>query len=134
MAGDFDYVVHAAEDPDVTVFVALSGVTCEIDARDSLPVLALVAFVVSVNCAEHGWPGLLDGEVTGFSWADWLAFQVHDARDDAGKRQSRRAGFCGRRARERRNHHGAGFRLPPSVDDGAAIFADGFEIPFPRGG
>src|SRR6202167_6396392 len=105
MAGDFDYVVHAAEAPDVTVFVALSGVTCEIDARDSLPVLALVAFVVSVNCAEHGWPGLLDGEVTGFSCADWLVVQVHNAGDDAGKRQGGRARVCGRARRERREHY-----------------------------
>src|ERR1700691_6708386 len=102
MAGDFDYVVHAAEAPDVTVFVALSGVTCKIDAGDSLPVLALVAFVVSVNCAEHGWPGLLDGEVTGFSWADWLAFLIHNARHDSGKRAGVRAVGFGGCAGERR--------------------------------
>src|SRR5271156_4034445 len=134
MAGDFDYVVDAAEDPDVAVLVTLSGITCEIDAGDSLPILALVAFVVAVNCAEHRWPRLLDGEVTGFSWADGLAFQIYNARGDAGKRQGGGAGFCGRRAGQRRNQDRAGFGLPPSVHDGAAIFADGFEIPFPRGG
>src|SRR6202044_1148236 len=37
-------------------------------------------------------------------------------------------------AGERRNHDGTGFRLPPGVHDGAAVFADGFEIPFPRSG
>ena len=43
-------------------------------------------------------------------------------------------GFVGVAPGSGRNQDRAGFRLPPGVHDGAAIFADCFEIPFPCGG
>src|SRR3984885_11211957 len=134
VAGDFDYVVHAAEDPDVAVFVALRSVAGKIHAGDFVPVFAGVAFVVAVDGAEHGGPGFLDRQVAGFAGADWFAFHVLDFRDDAWERQSGRAGLCGRGTGRRGNQDRAGLRLPPSVHDGAAIFSNRFEIPLPRGG
>src|SRR6202046_2144424 len=119
VAGDFDDVVNAAEDPDVAVLVTLSGVAREIYA---------------IDCAEHRWPRLLDCEVAGVTGADGLALHIHNAGGDPGERKRCGAGFCGCCAGQRRNHDGTGFGLPPGVHDRAAIFADGFEIPFPRSG
>src|ERR1700722_5190202 len=134
MAGDFDDVIDAAQNPYVAIFVALGGITGEIDAGDFFPVLAVVTFVVTVDGAEHGWPGLLDSEVAGLAGAYRFTFHIHNARRDSGKRQSSGAGFRWRGAGQRRNHDRTSFGLPPGVNDGAAIFADGFEIPFPSGG
>ena len=75
MAGDFDDVVDAAQDPDVAVMVALRGVAREIDAGNAAPVFALEALVVAVDGAEHRGPGLLNREVAGFSGAHRLALQ-----------------------------------------------------------
>ncbi len=66
--------------------------------------------------------------------ADRLALHVHDARGDAGKRERGGAGLGGSGAGERRNQNRAGFGLPPGVHNGAAIFSDGLEIPFPGRG
>ena len=41
VAGDLNDVVHAAQHPDVAVFVALGGVAGEIDAGNLAPVFAL---------------------------------------------------------------------------------------------
>src|SRR5580704_3393852 len=134
VAGDFDYVVHAAEDPDVAVFVALRSVAGKIHAGDFVPVFAGVAFVVAVDGAEHGGPGFLDRQVAGFAGADWFAFHVDNFRDDAWQRQSGRAGLCGCGTGKRGDQNRAGFRLPPGIHDGAAIFSNRFEIPFPCSG
>src|SRR5580658_4077017 len=105
VAGDFDYVVHAAEDPDVAVFVALRGVAGKIYARDFVPIFFGVPFVVAVDGAQHRGPGFLDRQVARFAGSDWFAFHVNDLRDDAWQRQSGRAGLCGRGAGERRNQN-----------------------------
>ena len=83
MAGDFDYVVDAAQHPDVAVFVALRGVAGEIDAGDAAPVFAGVAFVVAVDGAEHGGPRLLDGEVAGFAGPTGSPFRLTTLAIDA---------------------------------------------------
>ena len=68
------------------------------------------------------------------SWfaADRVALQVDDVGDDAGHRQRAGAGLQRDRAGHRRDHDGAGFGLPPGVDDGAALLADDLVIPLPR--
>src|SRR3984885_2309217 len=81
VAGDFDYVVDAAEDPDVAVFIALRGVACEINARDARPVFAGVAFFGALGGAKYGGGGFWDCQVAGFAGADWFPFHVADLRD-----------------------------------------------------
>ncbi len=55
----------------------------------------------------------------------------HHVGDHARQRQRGRTGLGRDGARERRNHRGAGFGLPPGVDDRATPAADHFAIPHP---
>ena len=57
-----------------------------------------------------------------------------DLRHDARERLGATAGLGGDRTGERAHHDAAGFRLPPRVDDRAALAADHAVVPHPRFG
>ena len=100
VAGDFDHVIHAAEHPDVAVFVALRGVAREINAGNAAPVFAREAFIIAINRAQHRRPRFLDGQIARLAGRHGFALQVHHARDDARQRQAwrNRASSASRRA------------------------------------
>ena len=53
VAGDVHDVVHAAQQPEVAVVVALGAVAREVQAREAAPVGGLVALRVAVDAAQH---------------------------------------------------------------------------------
>ncbi len=59
VAGDLDHVVHAADDPEVAVLVALGRVAGHVHAGVLAPVLAARSVGVAVDRAQHGRPGFL---------------------------------------------------------------------------
>ena len=132
VTADIDNIVDAAHDPEIAVFVAPCAVAGKVDAFNLRPVLLAVAFVVAPNCPQHRRPGPFDHEITALICADRLAVARHDVGFDSGKRFRRGAGFGGSRARNGRDHDGAGFGLPPRIDDRTAPVADDLAIPHPR--
>ncbi len=125
-------VVHAAEQPEVAVLVALGAVPREVDVLPpARPVGLHVALVVAPDRAEHGRPGPGDRQV---SPADLhlAAFGVEDLRLDPGKGARGRPGPRGRHAGQRRDQNHPGLRLPPGVDDRALSVTDVLAVPHPR--
>src|SRR5262249_54453837 len=131
MARDLDDVVDAAEQPEVTVLVALAAVPREVHAGDLAPVLALVALRVAVDAAKHARPRPLDHEIAGLRR---LPLVVDDLGLDARERKGRRARLADRGPRQRRYEDVPGLRLPPGVDDRAPGTADHLPVPDPRFG
>ena len=131
MAGDVEHVVHAAEQPEVAVLVALGAVAGEVDVRrPAAPVLLHVALGVAVDAAQHRRPRTREREQAAAD-RDRLALVGEDLGADAGKRLRRRAGLGRGDAGKRRDHDGAGLGLPPGIDDRAALAADVQVIPDP---
>src|SRR5690606_15434636 len=88
-------------------------------------------FRITPDRAYHGRPGTLDRQETALAALDFFARLVDDSGLDARQRQSARARFQRRDARQRIDHVPAGFRLPPGVDHRAALTPDISEIPHP---
>src|SRR2546427_13227625 len=64
VTGDVHDVVHAAEQPEVAVLVALGAVAGEIDIVVLRPVLLDVAIGVTPDATQHRRPGLRDRKST----------------------------------------------------------------------
>ncbi len=132
MAADVDDVVHASHDPEVAVFVFAGAVAGEVDPGNLRPVLAFVAFGIAVDVAQHPGPRTLDHEEATGTERDRFAVECdnvgHNPREGLG-----RGTRLGRnRAGNGRDHDLPGFRLPPGIDDRAAVVSDDFAIPHPR--
>src|SRR5258708_14162444 len=56
VARDVEHVVHAAEDPEVAVLVALGSVAREVNVLPLAPVHAAVALIVAPDGPRHTWP------------------------------------------------------------------------------
>ena len=132
MAGDVHHVVDAAEQPEVAVLVDARAVAGEVDVAVARPVRVDVAVVLLVEAAQHRGPRLAQHEVAAAARADLLAGLVVDRRIDAGERPRRRARLRRRDPRKRRDHDHPRLRLPPRVDDRAALAADVLVVPDPR--
>src|SRR5579863_2172485 len=89
-----------------------------------------VAVGVVVQGAEHARPRLGQREQAA-ALLDLGAGFVQQGGRHPGQRQPRRSRLGRGDAWQRRDHDGAGFRLPPRVDDGAALAADDRVIPQP---
>src|SRR5580704_15183973 len=113
MACNFNNVIDATKNPNISVLITLRSVTGEIDSGDAAPVFASEAFIVAINGAQHRRPRLLDGEISGLAWRHRFPLQVNYACRYSGKRQRSGARFRWRCAGKRRNHDRAGFGLPP---------------------
>src|SRR5581483_5925987 len=63
MSGDIHHIVHAAEQPEVTVIVLPRAVAGEVDVGPFRPVLLHIAIGVAPDPAKHRWPWGCDGEI-----------------------------------------------------------------------
>src|SRR5258706_9983910 len=109
MTRDVEHVVHAAQNPEVAVFIALRAITGEVRVLPPAPVDLAVAFVVAPDGAEHPRPWLRDGEITSPN-RHVLPLTIQQRRLDARKRNCSRPRFCGRHPRQRRDHDPARLR------------------------
>src|SRR5437868_9691164 len=131
VAADLDDVVIAAEHPEIAIVIADGGIAGEINTGEARPISFLETLGIAVNGTGHRRPRLLNDEKS-FTRLHRVTFFVEDVGSNAGKRLGRRAGLGRSRAGNGRDHDAAGLGLPPSVDDGAALFADHAVIPKPR--
>ncbi len=134
VAADVDDVVDAAHEPEVAVGVLARAVAGEVAAGNVGPVGFLIALGVAVDGAGHGGPWAADDEQAAVAGGDGMAFFGDDFRLDAEEGAGGGAGLGGDCAGDGRDEDGAGFGLPPGVDDGAAVVADLLAIPHPRFG
>src|SRR4051794_37180357 len=131
VAGDEHDVVDAAEQPEVTVVVALGAVAGEVFVAEARPVRVAVTPGVAPDAAQHRRPGARQHEIATTGDADGLARIVDDVRLEAGQGERRAPGLQGGRAGRRADENRARPRLPPGVDAGAARPADLFVVPDP---
>src|SRR5688500_18944508 len=89
VSGHVDDVVYAAEEPEVTILVALRAVTCEVDTWPFRPVLLHEAIGISPDAAQHRRPGRCDRKISAADF-DTLTTLIEDLRVDAGERARRR--------------------------------------------
>ncbi len=88
--------------------------------------------MIAVDRPDLARPGILDHQVSAcFLVLDQPPALVHEAELHAEERPGGRAGLQLGGAGQRGDHDPAGFRLPPGIDDGAALFADHVVIPLP---
>src|SRR4051794_41469747 len=131
MARDVHHVVDTAEEPEVPVLVDARTVAREVHVLVLRPVRLAEALIVAEDAAQHRRPRALQHEIAAPARPDLVAALVEDAGLDAGERLRRGSGLQRRDAGKRRDHHHAGLRLPPRVDDGRAVTADVLAIPSP---
>mmetsp|Transcript_64432 Transcript_64432/g.172548 ORF Transcript_64432/g.172548 Transcript_64432/m.172548 type:complete len:418 (-) Transcript_64432:908-2161(-) len=140
VAGQVDHVVDPAREPEVALAVTPAPVPGHVVAVRKQPVVLVVEpevgllepRVVAVQRPHHARPRLLDGEVAAALHLLHLApLPVEDDGDDAEEGARGGAGLGGRRAGQRRDHVPARLRLPPGVDDRAAVAAHDLVVPLP---
>src|SRR4029079_11752779 len=85
VAGHVHHVVHAAEQPEITVVVALCPVAGEVHPWVAAPIRLLVALGVAVDPTQHRRPWPLEDEVPAPTQRDGLAVVVDNVRLDAGE-------------------------------------------------
>src|SRR6185369_8912380 len=134
MSAYINNIIDAAHYPKIAVPVAARAVAREIDTFNLRPVLLLVTIVVAPDRPQHRLPRPLDHQIAAFIWTNRLAVARHHVGLDSRKWKCTGARFRGRRTRKRSDHDRAGFRLPPRIDDRAALLADDRAIPHPRFG
>src|SRR4029450_4642168 len=112
MAGDVEHVVHASEDPEVAIVVALGTVTWKVEVRTTRPLREIrlhVPLVVVPDRAKHRGPWLGDGQETS-AHGNLGAFGIQQRGRVSGKRASRAAGFSRRHSGQGRDRYGTRFR------------------------
>src|SRR5579884_3316795 len=127
-----DHVVDPPHHPEIAILIAPRAVAREINARNLRPVLLLKPLRIAVDGPQHGRPGTFYYQITAAARRNRFALPGNHIRRNPRQRQRRRARLRRRRARQRRNHDHPGFRLPPRIDDRAAVAADHVAIPHPR--
>ncbi len=131
VAADLDHVVHAPDHPDIPVLVAPRAVAGHVHTGEARPIVLHVAVGIAVDGAHHARPRALDHQIALFVGRSGVTLFVQHVHLDAGEWQ-RRTARLQRRARQRRDHEVARFRLPPRIHDRAALLADHAVIPAPR--
>src|SRR5215217_2322105 len=133
VARDVEHVVDAADDPEVAVLVLAGRVTDEVHVPAELVPIGLdEAVVVAVERAQHPGPRAAQRQQALVRAGVLAVLLGHHAGFDPGQRPRRRARLRVRDARQRRDHDVARLRLPPRVDDRAALAADHHVVPEPR--
>ena len=131
VAGNIEHIVEAADDPEVSLFVATGAVACGVEAFVIGPVGFFVAVLVAIDRADHRWPWFADHEAAVLVGFAFLAGIVEDGGIDAEEGQGCGAGLAGGGTGQGGDHDRAGFGLPPGVDDRAFAAADFLVIPVP---
>src|SRR4030095_15533138 len=130
---DIQHIVNAAEQPEEPVLIAFRAVAGEVHIRrPAAPVLSHIALRITVDAAQHRRPWTRQREEPAASAGDRIALLGFDLRLDARKRSRRRARLRRRESWQRRDHDRASLRLPPGVDDRAALTANVAVVPDPR--
>ncbi len=130
--GDVQHIVDAAGDPVIAVLVAARTVAGKVIARVLLEVGRREAGVVAVDGAHDGRPGTGDDQCALSRALDQGAVgNIYQGRHDTEERSGGGAGLEHGGTGQRRDQVAAGLRLPPGVDDGAALIADGPVVPLP---
>src|ERR1700752_325012 len=132
MAAYINNIIDAAHYPEITVIVPPCPVSSKVNSVNLRPILLPVAFIVAPDCPQHRRPGPLDNQIAALIGADSFAVAGHDVGFDSGKRFCGRTGLRRSRTGDRSNHDGAGFSLPPRIDNRTAFLADYLPIPHPR--
>src|SRR5471032_2469515 len=131
VAGHVDHIVDAPSDPVVTVLIAACAVPREVVARVGFEIGVDHALRVAVDAANLPRPAGLDCQYATAGAADWLALLIQQHRLHAKNRLGCAAGLDPLGADQGAEHDAAGFGLPPRVDNRAALFTDGVEVPVP---
>src|SRR3954470_3814560 len=131
MARDVHHVVDTAEEPEVAVLVDARAVAREVHLLVLRPVRLAEALIVAEDAAQHRRPRALQHEIAAAARTDLVPPFVEDAGLDTRERLCRGSRLERRDARERSDHHHAGFRLPPRVAHGSAVTAYVLAIPDP---
>src|SRR5690554_4254284 len=131
MPRDIEHIVDTAHHPIKAVLIASRTIARKIFAGEDIEIGLFEALIVAPDGAEHRRPGLLDDEQAARAGGDLFAALIDDLRHDAEEGMATSAGLYRCRARDRREHDGARFGLPPSIDDRTAPAPDGRVIPHP---
>ena len=131
MAGNVHDVVHAAQQPEVAVLVALGAVARKVHARETAPVGFHVPVRIVEHGSQHGRPRPLEHQVAAAARRHRVALLVHHVRLDAGERLGGRGGLQGCDAGERCDQRVSGLGLPPRVHDRAFLVPDVLVVPHP---
>ena len=131
VAGDVEYVVHPTGDPVVTILVATGAVTGEVVALVGTEIGINQPLVIAIDGTDLAGPAGLDGQIAGGGALQLVAVRVHQHGLHPEHGQGGRAGFQIHGTRQRRDHDGAGFGLPPGIHDGTAGLAHHLVIPLP---
>src|SRR5215468_12379299 len=95
VAGHVVYVIDAAHDPVISVFIPAGAVAGEIHSGNLTPVLFFIPVGIAVDCAQHGRPRLLDDEKSALIGSDGMSLAVDDIGNDTGQRPRCGSGFGG---------------------------------------
>src|SRR5712672_2348579 len=132
MARDVDDVVHSSRQPIETVLVPPGAVAGEVEPRKGREISLHETLVIAKNRTHHSRPRAGDTQISFAGTVDHIVVVVDDYRFNAEEGPRRRSRLQWRRARDRGDQDAAGFGLPPSVDDRAALLADMIVVPQPR--
>src|SRR6185295_12340507 len=129
---DVDDVVDPAHEPVIAVGILLRAVAGEVRLGAVLgEVVGDIALVVFPERPEHPGPWVPHGQETALALRNGAALLVQDRGLDPGERHSRRARLERGQAGERCDEDAAGLRLPPGINDRAALLADDLPVPDP---
>src|SRR5262249_7006212 len=132
MACDVHNIIHASQQPEITLGVALTAISGKINIlAKTTPVGLNVTLWIAVDRARHRRPGRFEHEVTSTAERYGLAGLVYNISINAGQWKSCRTRFGGSEPRKWRNQNRPGLRLPPGINDGALPLSDHFVIPHP---
>ena len=128
---DVHDVVDTACEGNVAVRFALAAIAGDVVAWPCGEINLFESLVVAIESASHAWPSAVDAQVACAGAVLGFAILVQHDGPHAEEWQG-----CGARlqipsAGKRRDHGGAGFGLPPSIDDRAPSLAHCSVVPEP---
>ncbi len=122
MPGNVQHVIDTSHDPEVTILIAVSGVTRQI-IFSMTDIVREIGFSETFRITPQGAylrrKGFFDHQETAFTAFDIMTGLVNNGRENSRQRKRAGTGF------ERdctwcwRDHMATGFRLPPGIDNGA---------------
>ena len=133
VSGHVHHVVHAASDADIAHFIHAGSVFCEVKPWSELAEIGGFEFLrVTVKAAGEGRrERRLNYKISALAHLHRLPARIHNLSPDPRKWPSRHSGDERSNSRQSLNTGGPGLRLPPGVDNGAALAADEFKVPKP---
>eukprot|EP00053_Salpingoeca_punica_P010178 m.91720 g.91720 ORF g.91720 m.91720 type:complete len:710 (+) comp15305_c0_seq1:340-2469(+) len=131
VARDVHHVIRAAGDPEVAVGVTAATVAGKVVRLELREVCALEPLMVAIDGAHLSRPGVLEHKVAGALALNLHTLLVDHGGHNAKHREARRARLHRGGARQAGKHVAARLRLPPRVNNGAALAANDLVVPLP---